>query len=169
MYEITYDYEDEKNIRENFEGDWTELQEYIAKMKENGCYNIDATSLDQGFDAEECCSDEEEAAMERNNEYEINNKLFADFTHAISMRNIRVEDLVNNVVGQELRAGRELPSELFEQLTSAAHALKRDGEALAGMLDKMNHWSFELTKAVNAAIQLEKEHQAEADGPSMQM
>lgn len=46
MYEITYDYEDEKNIREKFKGTWTELQEYIKKMLETGCYNIDAASLD---------------------------------------------------------------------------------------------------------------------------
>ena len=29
MYEIIYDYEDEKNIRKKFDGDWTALQEYI--------------------------------------------------------------------------------------------------------------------------------------------
>ena len=46
MYEIIYDYEDERNIRETFEGSWTELQEYIKKMRETGCYNISAASLD---------------------------------------------------------------------------------------------------------------------------
>lgn len=45
-YEITYDYEDEHNITETFEGDWTELQEYIKKLRETGCYHIDAASLD---------------------------------------------------------------------------------------------------------------------------
>ena len=58
MYEIIYDYEDEKNIRETFDGDWTALQEYITKMKENGCYNIDAASIDQGIEPEDHeCSD----------------------------------------------------------------------------------------------------------------
>ena len=58
MYEIIYDYEDEKNIRETFEGDWTALQEYITKMKENGCYNIDAASIYQGIEPEKQeCSD----------------------------------------------------------------------------------------------------------------
>lgn len=58
MYEIIYDYEDEKNIRETFEGDWMALQEYITKMKENGCYNIDAASIEQGIEPEDHeCSD----------------------------------------------------------------------------------------------------------------
>ena len=34
MYEIIYDYEDEKNIRETFEGDWTALQEYITCFRQ---------------------------------------------------------------------------------------------------------------------------------------
>lgn len=51
MYEIIYDYTDEsgyefRNIMETFEGTWTELQDYIKQMKENGCYNIDANSLE---------------------------------------------------------------------------------------------------------------------------
>ena len=46
MYEITYDYDDERNIREIFEGDWTELKAYIKHMRETGCYNICAASLD---------------------------------------------------------------------------------------------------------------------------
>lgn len=52
MYEIIYDYEDEKNIRETFEGTWTELQDHIEQMRENGCYNIDATDLLQGYEEE---------------------------------------------------------------------------------------------------------------------
>lgn len=51
MYEITYDYTDEsgyecRNIRETFEGSWMGLQDYIKRMRANGCYNIDATSLE---------------------------------------------------------------------------------------------------------------------------
>lgn len=47
MYEITYDYEDERSIREPFEGDWFELQSYIKEMRKSGCYNIDAASLEE--------------------------------------------------------------------------------------------------------------------------
>lgn len=47
MYEIIYDYEDERNIVEMFEGDWGELQKYIKTMRETGCYNIDATAIAQ--------------------------------------------------------------------------------------------------------------------------
>lgn len=51
MYEIVYDYcgefTEEKNLTETFEGSWTELQDYIKKMKKNGCYNIDATAIEQ--------------------------------------------------------------------------------------------------------------------------
>lgn len=50
MFEIIYDYSneysDEKNIRETFEGEWSELQEYIKKMKADGCYNISATYVE---------------------------------------------------------------------------------------------------------------------------
>lgn len=49
-YEIVYDYSseysDERDIREEFEGDWTELQSYIKRMKQNGCYNIYAACID---------------------------------------------------------------------------------------------------------------------------
>lgn len=45
-YEIIYDYEDEKNIRETFEGTWEELQSYIRQMRDTGCYNIDANCID---------------------------------------------------------------------------------------------------------------------------
>jgi len=43
-----YDYTDddgneERNIREEFDGSWTELQAYIKQMRKNGCYNIAAT------------------------------------------------------------------------------------------------------------------------------
>lgn len=50
LYEIMYDYTDEggneeKNIREEFEGTWTELQDYIKQMRKNGCYNITAAEV----------------------------------------------------------------------------------------------------------------------------
>ena len=50
MYEIIYDYLDDagnenRNIVETFEGDWTELQTHLKKMRKNGCYNITATAL----------------------------------------------------------------------------------------------------------------------------
>lgn len=48
MYEIIYDYEDEHNIIETFEGSWMELQDHLRHMRETGCYNIDANSLDAG-------------------------------------------------------------------------------------------------------------------------
>ena len=48
-YEIIYDYSDEYsdtyNIREMFFGSWEDLQAYIKRMKETGCYNIDATEV----------------------------------------------------------------------------------------------------------------------------
>ena len=40
MYEIIYDYEDERNIRETFKGSWGEMVEYTRDMIEQGCYNI---------------------------------------------------------------------------------------------------------------------------------
>lgn len=46
MYEIIYDYEDERNIVEQFDGSWTELQEYIKKMRQTGCYHISASSME---------------------------------------------------------------------------------------------------------------------------
>lgn len=47
LYDIFYDYEDEegyvsRNNKEEFQGDWLELQKYIKSMRRNGCYNIDA-------------------------------------------------------------------------------------------------------------------------------
>ena len=50
VYEIIYDYLDDagnenRNIVETFEGDWTELQTHLKKMRKNGCYNITATAL----------------------------------------------------------------------------------------------------------------------------
>ena len=50
LYEIMYDYTDdggneEKNIREEFEGSWTELQDYIKQMRAQGCYNITAAEV----------------------------------------------------------------------------------------------------------------------------
>lgn len=51
MYEIIYDFTDDcgyenRNITETFEGSWTELQNCIKSMKENGCYNIYAAAID---------------------------------------------------------------------------------------------------------------------------
>jgi hypothetical protein len=53
IYEIIYDYCDyagneERNIRETFEGTWAELREHIEQMRRDGCYNIDATYI-EGF------------------------------------------------------------------------------------------------------------------------
>lgn len=45
MYEIVYDYEDEHNLVEIFEGSWHELQDYIKQMRRDGCYNIVATDV----------------------------------------------------------------------------------------------------------------------------
>lgn len=53
VYEIIYDYcseydgcySEDYNIVETFEGSWTELQDYIKRMRANGCYNISATFL----------------------------------------------------------------------------------------------------------------------------
>ena len=47
LYDIFYDYEDDggyvsRDNKEEFEGDWHELQQYIKSMRRNGCYNIDA-------------------------------------------------------------------------------------------------------------------------------
>ena len=52
MYLIIYDYTDEEgneelNIHEDFHGDWDELKEYIKQMKRNGCYNIEATAIEE--------------------------------------------------------------------------------------------------------------------------
>lgn len=46
MYEITYDFESERNITEYFEGDSSALKAHIQKMRAQGCYHIDATCLD---------------------------------------------------------------------------------------------------------------------------
>lgn len=50
VYEILYDYDDEsgetyKNNSETFEGTWSDLQDYIKQMRQNGCYNIDANEV----------------------------------------------------------------------------------------------------------------------------
>ena len=50
VYNIIYDYctEDgycEENVQEEFEGNWDELRYYIEQMRDNGCYNIEATFL----------------------------------------------------------------------------------------------------------------------------
>ena len=53
-YEIIYDVSDgfseEHNKLERFEGSWTELQAYIKDMKRTGCFNIDATCIDDDED-----------------------------------------------------------------------------------------------------------------------
>jgi len=51
IYEIFYDFTDDggyenRNIHEVFEGSWSELQDCIKSMKQNGCYNIDAVAID---------------------------------------------------------------------------------------------------------------------------
>ena len=56
-YEIIYDYcfddgYEEKNVREEFYGEWNELQKYLKDMRNNGCYNIDATCIDAEVDYE---------------------------------------------------------------------------------------------------------------------
>lgn len=106
--------------------------------------------------------------MDKTNEFEIDRKLFAEFTHAISMRNILIEDLVDNRVGQELRAGRELTDAQFERLEQATHALKCDKEELAGMMDRMFHWSVEIAKAMNAAKELERDHRCNIDATDLE-
>lgn len=49
MYEIVYDYDDgwaeHRDNVETFEGSWHELQAHIKQMRQNGCYNIYATSV----------------------------------------------------------------------------------------------------------------------------
>lgn len=50
-YEIIYDWcgeeSEERNLKETFTGNWFELQDHIKQMRKNGCYNIDATLLNQ--------------------------------------------------------------------------------------------------------------------------
>lgn len=51
-YRIIYDYCDEygyvyEDCVEDFDGSYTELQDYIKEMKRNDCYNINATALEQ--------------------------------------------------------------------------------------------------------------------------
>lgn len=45
MYEITYDFENERNLIEYFEGDFDALKAHIRKMRAQGCYHIDAACL----------------------------------------------------------------------------------------------------------------------------
>lgn len=54
IYEIIYDYTSEEGYEENnnveqFEGTWTDLQDYLKQMRRNGCYNIDANSICDGI------------------------------------------------------------------------------------------------------------------------
>lgn len=52
-YEIVFDYDDERNIRDEFTGCWDDLQKCIRRMRENGCYNIEAACIsDDGEDEE---------------------------------------------------------------------------------------------------------------------
>ena len=49
-YELIYDYcnEDgyeERNIVEEFDGPWYELNDYIKVLRKNGCYNICAEQI----------------------------------------------------------------------------------------------------------------------------
>lgn len=51
-YEIIYDWcsidgDEERNIVEEFEGSYTELQDHIKSMRANGCYNISATCINE--------------------------------------------------------------------------------------------------------------------------
>ena len=49
VYSVTYCYDDEWSgsgcSEEDFEGSWLELQDYISRLKANGCYNINASFL----------------------------------------------------------------------------------------------------------------------------
>ena len=48
-YEIIYDYAEDcdtiYDIYEHFTGTWDELQDHLKKMRENGCFHIDATCI----------------------------------------------------------------------------------------------------------------------------
>ncbi len=50
LYEVIYDYDDgydeSRNIREEFSGDWSDLQKFIKELRDSGCYNIDAAAID---------------------------------------------------------------------------------------------------------------------------
>lgn len=52
-YEIVYDYEDATDIRDEFTGDWFALQDCIQRMRENGCYNIEAACIDDSDDGDD--------------------------------------------------------------------------------------------------------------------
>lgn len=46
MYEIVYDFDDDdRNIREIFNGSWCELQVRIEELKHVGFYNINAAYI----------------------------------------------------------------------------------------------------------------------------
>lgn len=54
VYRIVYDYTDEegyesRDIEEEFEGTWSELQDYIKQMRRNGCYHIDANCISDDY------------------------------------------------------------------------------------------------------------------------
>lgn len=59
IYEIIYDYTSEEGYEENnnveqFEGTWTDLQDYLKQMRRNGCYNISANEIsDYDLDIDE--------------------------------------------------------------------------------------------------------------------
>lgn len=46
-YKIYYDYDEDHNLEEEFEGAHTELLDYIKAMRRQGCYNIEAVALEQ--------------------------------------------------------------------------------------------------------------------------
>lgn len=52
-YEIVFDCDDERNIRDEFTGDWFDLQDCIKRMRENGCYNIEAACIDDSDDEDD--------------------------------------------------------------------------------------------------------------------
>lgn len=59
MYKIFYDYTDLsgyewRNCQDSYDGDYAGLQDVIANMRINGCYNIDVTEVEdyeeQGYE-----------------------------------------------------------------------------------------------------------------------
>lgn len=51
VYEIIYDADEEnRNIKEIYEGNWHDLQIYLKCLRIGGCYNIEATLIDDTED-----------------------------------------------------------------------------------------------------------------------
>lgn len=72
-YEIVYDFTDfggdeSEGVREVFEGSWDELRAYIENMKKEGCYNIEATCID------DCTPEKEEQITEGYTQFEIDDE-----------------------------------------------------------------------------------------------